>query len=801
MLRNYIKIAFRSLIKNRVHVLINVFGLGIALAFSITIYLLFGYNMEFDRYYSQTGDIYRIHSLKATEDGRIVRHEVAPIPMGAQASTELTGIKNWSRYIVWGKTIAIEKKSFNQRIAFVDPAFPGMMGFRYKYGLPPAELEKSEIYLTTEASERYFGNANPVGQTMTLYLDQERSVELKVAGVFDKIPINSSFQFEVMVNFAHFLDAENLDPTAWTHWIQPGLYLQLNSGQTPEKNSDQVAEKILPQLKKYEEIYNEKRPEWQIAGYDIVGFKESDKLGQRVVQGGYANFRIGGEILIVFSSMALLILLIAGFNLANSSMAMMSKRIKEIGMRKVMGSDSSQIFFQFLLEMMMISLLALITALLLASYIAPEFWSLWGLSFDLNDITPLSLLMGMIILLILASLIAGIYPAFYSKRFHPVQILNRTIRLKGTNPFTRVLLTLQFSISVIVLIAGFVFTRNSDFLRQLPIGYDRDRIIHMGFDNQQDYQAFWNAVHQHKDLQGIAGAENHIGFGGNVTYVNLDTSKVEVWDFGVGEKYLETMNVKLLEGRLLSSDIASDFTENILINKHFAEHLLNGQRTGVMVRTRDGDKYVVGIIDNFIEFVFSGYSHRPLMFHLVKPDQYQSMVVKTDKSNIAGMMTYLEEEWKNTIEFKPFSGRTQNDVVFAGALSDNSNLQKTFYFLAVLGIVLSVSGIFSLASLNTAKRTKEIGIRKVMGAPIRKIILLINKEFIIILIIAVLLGSVLGYFLTNTVLSLIYTYHVDVGILVLVISSLIIVAIGLATTTTTIYKTASANPATTLRDE
>jgi ABC-type antimicrobial peptide transport system permease subunit len=323
----------------------------------------------------------------------------------------------------------------------------------------------------------------------------------------------------------------------------------------------------------------------------------------------------------------------------------------------------------------------------------------------------------------------------------------------------------------------------------------------MGFDNHQDYQTMWNSIHQHKDLHGIAGAENHIGFGGTVTYINLDTSKVEVWDFGVGEGYLETMDVKLVEGRLLSATNASDFTENIVVNRHFAEHLLNGRKSGTMVKTRDGYKYVVGVIDDFIEYVFSGYVHRPLMFHLVKPDQYQSMVVKTDPGKIPGMLEYLEGEWKNTIEFKPFSGRTQNDVVFAGALNDNSNLQKTFYFLAILGIVLSVSGIFSLASLNTAKRTKEIGIRKVMGAPIRKIIFLINKEFIFILLIAVVLGSFLGYFLTSTILSMIYTYHVEVSVMILVLSSLIIVVIGLATTTSTIYKTANANPATSLRNE
>jgi len=176
-------------------------------------------------------------------------------------------------------------------------------------------------------------------------------------------------------------------------------------------------------------------------------------------------------------------------------------------------------------------------------------------------------------------------------------------------------------------------------------------------------------------------------------------------------------------------------------------------------------------------------------------------VVKTDQTKIPEIMEYLDQEWKKTIEFKPFSGRTQNDVVFAGALSDNNNLQKTFYFLAILGIVLSISGIYSLASLNTAKRTKEIGIRKILGAPIRKIILLINREFIIILSIAMILGSTLGYVLTNAILSLIYKYHVDVGPWVLGLSSLIILGIGLATTTSTIYKTANDNPANTLRDE
>lgn len=793
MLRNYFIIALRSTAKNRTHILINVMGLGIALAFCITIYLLFAYNLEFDRYYTNTGSVYRIHSLKTQEDGRTVRHEVAPIPMGSLMSSELAGVEKWSRYIVWGENLAIDKKSFNQRVAFVDPAFLGMFPIHLKYGYLQDSLEKSSIYLTSGAAERYFGDANPVGQTMTLYLDQNRTTSLKVAGVFDKIPVNTSFLFEVMVHFDHFLEAENLDQTVWTNWIQPGLYIELNPNVSTEN--------IRPELKKYKKIYNEKRPEWQIAGYDIVGFKESDKLGQREVHGGYANFRIGEEVLIVFSTMALLILLIACFNLANSSMALMSKRIKEIGMRKVMGANSSQIFIQFLLEMLMISFLSLITAIVLANFIAPEFWELWGLPFDLYDITPLSLILGMGFLLIIASLLAGLYPAFYSKRFQPVQILNRTIRLKGTNPFTRILLTLQFSISIIVLVAGFVFTMNSSFLNQLPIGYDRDQIIHVGFDNHQEYQNFWYAIHQYSEVNAIAGAENHIGFGGIVTYVNLDTSKVEVWDFGVGEGYLNTMDVRVMEGRLLSENYASDFTENIVVNQYFADHLLNGLKVGAQVKTRDGYKYVVGIVDDFIEYVYADYVTRPLMFHLVKPDKYQSMVIKTNHTNIPVVMEYLDKQWKNSIEFKPFTGRTQNDVVFAGALSDNNNLQKTFYFLAILGIVLSISGIFSLASLNTAKRSKEIGIRKVMGAPIQTIILLLNKEFIIILSIAVILGSAVGYVLTNAVLALIYKYHVEVGVLILALSSLIILVIGLATTTSTIYKTANANPATTLRDE
>jgi ABC-type antimicrobial peptide transport system permease subunit len=261
------------------------------------------------------------------------------------------------------------------------------------------------------------------------------------------------------------------------------------------------------------------------------------------------------------------------------------------------------------------------------------------------------------------------------------------------------------------------------------------------------------------------------------------------------------MQVKPLEGRLLSDDYASDFTENIVVNQYFADQLLKGKKIGALVKTRDGYKYVVGIIDNFIEYVYAGSITRPLMFHLVKPELYQSMVVKTDHSKIPQVKEYLEKEWKENIQYKPFSGRTQDEVVFAGALSDNNNLQKTFYFLALLGIIMSVSGIYSLASLNTAKRTKEIGIRKVLGASVHKLVLLINKEFMIILSIAMIVGSGLGYILTKTILSLIYQYHVDVGLWVLGLSSIVILIIGLSTTTFTILKTANSNPADTLRDE
>lgn len=794
MIYNYLKIALRSTLKNKSHVLINVIGLGIALAFSITIYLLFAFNFEFDDYFKDTSDIYRIHLSKASENGEIIHHEVAPIPMGPLMDQEIAGIDQWTRYVLWGQTLIYDQTSFNQQIAFADSSFFRMFHFDTEYGVSPGYVGKNQIYLSKKTAERYFGKEDPTGQVMQLKLNDQKSENFIVAAVFNEIPPNTTFYFDAVVHFDYFIEGQNLDPAAWTHWIQPGLYLKLNPGTDPTH--------IAEQLVKYRKIYNEKRPEWQIRDYELVAFKDSHKLNQSRVDYGYVNFRLSNEVLIVFSTMAILILLIACFNLANSSMAMMSKRVREIGMRKVMGGSSGQIFIQFLFEMFIISMMSILLAIVIANYLAPEFWSLWGLPFSLSDVLPLYLILSMILMMIFVSIIAGLYPAIYSRSFQPVRILNKTVRLKGTNAFTRILLTLQFAISILVLVAGFVFTRNAAFLDKLSLGYNRKSIIYISIGDEKDYNLYWDAIHQNPDIQQIAGLRQHIGFGGDVTYINLDTGKVEIWDYGVGNNYLETMGVKLLDGRLPDNNHALDFTDNIVVNKTFAEQFMKDGGPGTIIRTRDGRKYVIGVIDNFIENIYKGAPERPLIFHLIKPAEYHGMIVKADPANISSVKDYLEKEWKKNIPYKPFNGVTQDEVVIGSSTNNtNSNLKKTFFFLAILGGIMSLAGIYSLASLNTAKRTKEISIRKILGAPVQDILLLINREFIIILGIAALIGSAAGFFLTTAVLELIYEFHVAVGMIPLIIASLVIILVALFTTTSTIFKTANTNPAYILRND
>lgn len=793
MWSNYLKIAIRNSIKDKYYILINVFGLGIAMAFGLTIYLLHAYNLEFDTYYKDTESIVRLHCLKPDAQGHEERYEMAPIPMAEMAADEIAGLEEYVRFIDWNDNLKYKDLIFNENIAYADTNFFELFPIKLISGSNESLKEKNSIFLTQKAAAKYFTHQDPLGAIMTIHYGNKRSVDFTVAGVFDKIPLNSSFDFEAMVPIENFLYGHEISADDWSPWQQATTFFRMSSRDAfPQVNQS---------IKKYIAIQNDAREEWKVSDYQLVHFKDAELLSQGNLMGSHTNLRLRPQVLVVFTVLALLILLIVSFNLANTAMALMARRFKEIGVRKAMGGGSMHIFTQFLFEMSWTSFLGFLVGAALFHWISQGFFALWDIPHEALDISFFRLVLAFAGFFVLATILSGLSPALYSRKLHPTSIFQKQIRLKQTNWASRILISLQFAISLTLIIAGIIFTRNTEFMKMLDMGYDKERLIITRVNNESEFQGLKNQIAAFSSISKYAGTDHHIGWSYEDSYVILDTGKVEVRTLNIGRDYLNVMGIDIVEGRDFDFDISSDLTENIIVNQAYLKKFDISEPIGKIINLADEKKFIIGVTGNIIDHVYEDYEPIPKVLLAIEEEACRRIVVKADTDKEEEVFAFLELTWKKLIPDRPFTGRYQDDMVMGYAYKDNNNLKTIFLYLAVLGSLLSITGIFALSSLNVSRRIKEIGIRKVLGASTQKIILLMNRDFAITMILAVVFGSALGIFLTNQLLNFIYKYHIGVGVFPVLMSIIFIVGTAFLTTSMTIFSAANMNPSETLRDE
>jgi len=793
MIKNYLRVAFRTFLKNKSYIVINALGLGISLACCIAAYLLLAFNIEFDNFHEdqKVARIFRFHALSTDKEGKLNRDSQAPIILPPMAANDIAGIERYTRYAFGGGSLRYGDQSFNENLAFADSAFFELFDYPLESGNHRFFKDKNSIFLSQELAKKYFGNEDPIGKLMVLNSVNESQIDLIVGGVLKKVPINNTFSFKALLRIENFIDINKIKVDDWSDWRNPSTFMELT---TPEN-----AEQVNKQLAKYIPARNKARTDVVIDSYLLEPFKSN--YDQDDINGSWVNYRISTAPLIIFTGMALIILLIACFNLTNTSIAMTAKRLKEVGVRKAIGAARGQIISQFLLETLLTISLSLIVGLLLAQIIVPAFSNMWQLPYGLEDMNGLNLFIALIVLVFLAAMIAGIYPAFLSSKFKPTLLLKGTVRIKGTNMLTRTLVGMQFALSVIVLIGGVVFIQNTKFQEAIEFGYDKDMVVTLSIQGERDFDILEKAILTNPKILEIAVSDGNVGSNNYQTPVTIDTGKYNVQAMGVGKNYFETMGLRLSEGRTFNLENASDQAEGVLVNKAFV------QKTGLtdpldkIVVLHDTKRRILGVIENHVDNLYRSKDPEPFIFYPAGKNQYITLLVKTEKADLPEIQKYLEKTWKELFPGRAFESQFQEDLVLKDSRNANANLEKIFLFITILGGVLSSSGIFALASLNIAKRTKEIGIRKALGASVNNVIGLLNKEFVIILAIAGILGSVAGYYLTNALLKEIYAFHVPVGIVSVIVCSLFIFGVGIFTTSATIFKAARANPVNTLRNE
>ena len=793
MLRNYLKITFRNLLRNKAYLVINTLGLGIALACCMTAYLLLAFNIEFDKAFSdeEVQDVFAMHTHVTYTDGNDQHHLITPISLGPAIANDLSGIKRYSRWIFEGGAVSFEDKVFNEGAVFTDPDFFKIFDeFQVVEGSLEAFEGLNKVVLTDKMAKKYFPDEPAQGKILNLSFPNAKNFKAEVVAVVEKPPLNSTLVFDVMMPIEHFMDIYDIPSDMWSDWRNPALFVQLDD---PQNAGDYTA-----QMSPYIERRNAAREDMVVNRFELEPFKAN--FNQDDISWSQTNLRISTIPLVIFSVLALMILMVACFNLSNTSFAMAARRLKEVGVRKVIGATRVHIVIQFLLEMMVTIFIATVVGLAMSNVIVPEFALMWGLDYGLADLNGVNLLVSLLLLVFISSTLAGLYPAMFNSKFQPAVILKGNAKVKGTNFFTKTLVGIQFAISVIVLINGIIFISNTRFQEEVDFGFAKDDVITIAISDNSEYEVMKAASLLNPDVTDVGITHHTLGWSSYPFPVTVDTAEYQVQHIEVGENFFEIMEMKLADGRFLDFDRANDQLGAIVVNHTFLEKANIKDALGTVVIVRGERKRIVGVVEDHLDNLFRSKDPEPFVFYPSKPHEFRLMLVKA-AGPTKPLMEDLEASWQQNFPDKPFNGQLQDEMMLSGMRQTNNNMKKIFIFLTILGGLLSASGIFALASLNVEKRTKEIGIRKVLGASIQHMIFLLSKEFSLILSIAAVIGSVGGFFLANLLLEEIYAYYLQVGPGHLILGAAALVLVGLSTCAGTVLKAARANPVRSLRAE
>ncbi len=803
MFKNYLKTAWRNIRKNKLFSAINILGLSIGIALCFMIMLYVQDELSYDRFNKNAGNIVRVVFNSNMNGGKISESGIMA-PVAATMKKDFPEVQDAARLLQIGKSkIFYKDKIFkDDRFAFADPEFFNVFTLHFVEGdAKTALLQPKTAVITKSTAERYFGAEDAMGKTIGL---NNNTDAYKITGVIDDVPSNSHFHFDMFGSLSSIDDAKS------DSWMYGNFhtYLLLKPGadykKTESKFPDMVEKYMGPQIQKEMGL---SLSQFRTKGNDL-GFALQPLTAIHLHPITTTEFEAGGSTtyVYIFGVIAVFMLLVACINFINLSTASASKRAKEVGVRKVIGSDKFQLIKQFLSESTLIASLALLIAFVLVKTSLPAFNNISGknLVFDTKPI------FAFIISGLLVGIIAGIYPAFYLSSFKPIAVLKGKIAANNKNFGLRSsLVVFQFFISVGLIICTIVVYQQMKYIQNKDLGYDKEQLLtiqnsYVLGKNEEVYKQdllkdprILNATSSYYRPAGPSNNNNAMAYP-----QGHDDQTMKTLEYHVDEQYIPTFGMKILAGRNFSKDFATD-SLGLIVNetaaKAFGWNTMNAVGKNVIrVNSVRGNNVAFHIIGVVKDFNFQSL-HEPITPLLMALEPEGGLIFKIKTADIPGLLATMKKQWNAFNTDEPFTYAFMDDLYNKTYYAE----QKTGTILnifSVLTIFVACLGLFGLATYTAEQRTKEIGIRKVLGASVSQVTQMLSKEFLKLVLIASLIAFPVAWFLMNKWLQS-FAYRINISWLVFAVAGLSALFIALLTVSFQAIKAAIANPVNSLRSE
>ncbi len=814
MYKNYIKTAWRNLKKNVLFSFINILGLGMGIA-CFTLFLLFALNeFNYNRFNANSDNIYRVYEWMDGIEGRAPRGVASPYtPLGQAMKSDFTDVESFVRiYTDEEKFVKTDGEISQSVISFADPELFKMFSFEILEGNSSNPLsDPNNIVLTQHEAVRLFGSTNAIGQTIEIKTE-DSFVPFKVSAVAENLPSNSSIQFSVLGSYEYFLSTGMGKQTInnWDMGINSETYVQLNEKSTLMAQPD----RFIKFRKKY--YPDEENQAKEMGMWDGKGaFPLSFQLQQ--LADVHTNPKIDGVASTIDSKYIWLligiasgILLIACINFTTLSIGRSAKRVKEIGLRKVIGGKRKQLLYQFLSESIFLSFLAALLGLLMLVVLLPIFNTLaeTNLQLSLTQFPELAIYVAALVLL--TGILAGAYPAFIMSGFKPVSALKNNINLSGSNLFTKSLVTLQFVLSIALGVSTYIILQQLNFMQSKDLGFEKENVLvvdAVGSDATRIYPLLKQELANNDAIKGISASEMGMGAeqGFMRYFLEYGDKQGPVVTYPVDLNFLDVMGMQLISGRNFDSRFASDSISSIIVNEAFLrEYNIPEQdaiETQVIEKNHRGESSTRTIIGVIKDFNFGALSNvvEPQIFLQSASLNARKIYIRLNPGNVSETLSTIGSKWNDLASGLPFQYNFLDDN-FDRFYKKEKRWSGIAGSAGLISIFLACLGLFGLAALSAVKRTKEIGIRKVLGASSSSVAKLLSKEFTKLVLLAILIASpIVWYFMDKWLQD--YAYRINIDWWVFVGAGALAIGIALLTVSLQAIKAANANPVKSLRTE